>query len=300
MEQGNATAALFSSPDSDGVIKAGIADAPPYMQFIYQIVKTSHDSNAAALAELKSSHAANAATLAENTRVLADNANALNNLRSRVNEVELRQQALSTQHDDEMAQVRTDIARISASNQNSLNWRSLKDPREIIVRGIPLNVQQEPSQLAAALLTALDLQELVPLVTKWHVWNQSGRTARPDLAAAAVVPAAPAPAAQSRAFVFTLACAETCDDILKKTPALRNLDCQNISGAGGKAKLSVNALWSNSVHKLLKYPSARYKQLGHLRPLVKNLTVFMRPTRNGPLHPVTCEADINALVPPPL
>ena len=95
-----------------------------------------------------------------------------------------------------MAKVRTVIARISASNQNSLNWRSLEDPREIIVRGIPQTVQQEPPQLAAALLTALELQELVPLVTKWRVWNQSGRTARPDLAAAAVVPAAPAPAAQ--------------------------------------------------------------------------------------------------------
>ena len=61
------------------------------MQFIYQLVKTLHDSNAAALAELKSSHAANAATLAENTRVLADNTNALNNVRSRVDKVELRQ-----------------------------------------------------------------------------------------------------------------------------------------------------------------------------------------------------------------
>ena len=63
---------------------------------------------------------------------------------------------------------------------------------------------------------------------------------------------------------------------------------------------AVNALWPDPVHKLLKYATARHKQLGHLRPLVKNLTVFMRPAKNGPLLLVTCEADVDALAPPPL
>ena len=87
------------------------------------------------------------------------------------------------------------------------------------------------------------------------------------------------------------------DDILRRTPGLRDLTCENIFGAGGDAKLSVNALWPDPVHRLLKYAFAKHKQLGHLRPIVKNLTVFLRPTKNGPLLPVTCEADIDALTP---
>ena len=58
----------------------------------------------------------------------------------------------------------------------------------------------------------------------------------------------------------------------------------------------MNALWPDPIHKLLKYATARHKQLGYLRPVVKNLTVFMRPTRNGQLIPVTCEADVDVLV----
>ena len=115
--------------------------------------------------------------------------------------------------------------------------------------------------------------------------------------AALDAPAAPQPAAPQRAFVFTLASPEARDDILRKTSGLKNLSCEVIFGAGGDAKLSVNALWPDSVHKLLKHATAKHKQLGHLRPLVKNLTAFLQPTKNGPLLPVTCEADIDALAP---
>ena len=105
------------------------------------------------------------------------------------------------------------------------------------------------------------------------------------------------PIAPLRALVFTIASSEARDDILRRTPGLKNLDCQAIFGIDGSAELSVGALWPDPVYKLLKHATALHKQLGHLRPVVRNLTVFMRPTKNGPLHPVTCEADIDALLP---
>ena len=122
--------------------------------------------------------------------------------------------------------------------------------------------------------------------------------ARPDHHAVAApdAPATPRPAAPLRALVFTLASLDARDDILRKTPGLRDLTCDNSFGAGDDAKLSVNALWPDPVHRLLKYAFAKHKQLGYLRPIVKNLTVFLRPSRNGPLLPVTCEADIDALI----
>ena len=170
------------------------------------------------------------------------------------------------------------------------------------MRGIPLAVPLEPLPLANALLTALNLQQHTALVVGWRAWNPPARTA-PAQHACPADPAAPAALAHpvpSRALIFTLACTAARDDILRKTPGLRSLDCQTIFGTGGAAKLSVNALWPDPVHKLLKYATARYKQLGHLRPLVKNLVVFMRPTKDGPLLPVTCEADIDVLASLPL
>ena len=107
--------------------------------------------------------------------------------------------------------------------------------------------------------------------------------------AASAAPPTHVPAVLLRAFVLMLAYPAARDDILRKTPGLKDLDYQSIFGAGGGAKLSVNALWPDPIHKLLKHATTSYKQLGHLRPVVKNLTVFMRQTRNGQLIPVACE-----------
>ena len=277
------------------------------------LLKSSLYSKAAVLAELKSSHAANATALADNTRALADNARMLSSRSSRVDDVDQRQQALSARqnadiarqdaviarHDADIAMVRADIARNNSGNKDSLCQCLLEDSREIIVHGIPLAVQLEPLPLTNALLTAVNLQQHTALVVGWRAWNPLARAA-PAQHAGPVDSAAPAALAHpvpSRALVFTLACAAARDDILRKTPGLKSLDCQTIFGTGGAAKLSVNALWPDPVHKLLKYATSRYKQLGYLRPLVKNLVVFMRPTKDGPLLPVTCEADIDALAP---
>ena len=195
--------------------------------------------------------------------------------------------------------VRADIAQNNAGNKDSLSQYLLEDSREIIVRGIPLAVQHEPLPLANALLTALNLQQHTALVVGWRAWNPPARAA-PAQHAGPADPAAPAALAHpvpSRALVFTLACAAARDDILQKTPGLKNLDSKTIFGTGGVAKLSINGLWPNPVHKLLKYAITRYKQLGHLPPIVKNLVVFMRPTKDSPLLPVTCEADIDPLAP---
>ena len=138
----------------------------------------------------------------------------------------------------------------------------------------------------------------MPFITGWCAWDPSARDDRRGIAATAspaapvlTAPALAAPAltAPLRALVFTFAFPASRDEILRRTPDLKDLDCQTIFGAGGPAKLSVNALWPDPVHKFLKLATARYKELGHLRPLVKNLTVFMRPTKNGSLLPVTCE-----------
>ena len=53
---------------------------------------------------------------------------------------------------------------------------------------------------------------------------------------------APQLAAQLRALVFTLVSPEARDDILRRTPGLKDLNCPAIFGAGGEAKLSVKGV----------------------------------------------------------
>ena len=96
MDQGNSAGEPHSELEADGSIRNALHGAPVYMQALYNLIKSSHDSNAASLAELKSSNAVNSAALAENSRTLADTTRALNTLASCVDEVVQSQQALST------------------------------------------------------------------------------------------------------------------------------------------------------------------------------------------------------------
>ena len=156
------TRASYNVLDANGSIRAALQEAPAYMQVFYNLLKSSHDSNAAALAELKRSHVENSAALAENSRVLAVTTHALTTLASRVDEVAQNQQALSTRVNTDLAAVHENVSRNAASIREAKVYRSLEDPREIIVRGIPAAVQLEPMQIAAALLATLKLQQSYP------------------------------------------------------------------------------------------------------------------------------------------
>ena len=138
------TRASHNVLDADGSIRAALQEAPAYMQVFYNLLKSSHDSNAAALAELKRSHVENSAALAENSRVLADTTHALTTLASRVDEVAQNQQAMSIRVNTDLAAVHGNVSRNSASIREAKAYRSLEDPREIIVRGIPRPYSSSP------------------------------------------------------------------------------------------------------------------------------------------------------------
>ena len=169
MDQEKGQGAPNLALDPDGNFKTALLNAPPHMQTFYDLIKSAHDLNTAALAELKTAHAANAAVLAENSRVLADTTRALNGLAARVYEVEQNQQSLSTRIDSDLTEVREIVSRNTAANQEQRTHRSLADTRQVIVRGIPPAVRHELLPLAAALLTALKLELYIPLVVGWRV-----------------------------------------------------------------------------------------------------------------------------------
>ena len=210
----NGAPAAYTELDADGAIRAALRNAPPYMLAFYNLLKSSHDTNAA-------TNTTNASALAYNSRALAENSRMLSSLISHVDAVEKttrmiekNQQGLSDQHDADLAAVRANVSQVTAAHQESLNQRSLEDLREIVDRGIPLTVQHEPLQLATALLTILKLPLHMPLVVGWRSWNPPAHADRLDrLEQAASAPAAPT--VPLRALLFTLASPAARDDVLR-------------------------------------------------------------------------------------
>ena len=186
MDQGNGAGAPYSLLDADGAVGAALRDAPPHMQIIYNLLKASHDSNAASLAD-------NSRVMADTTRTLANLVTRVDELATRVDVIQQNQHALGARLDADLTAVRADISRANDAHRASLNQRSLEDPREIIVRGIPQAVQLEPMPLSAALLTALGLPHHAPHVVGWRAWSQPARPDHPADAAPGG-PAAPQPA----------------------------------------------------------------------------------------------------------
>ena len=126
MDQGDGSRAPYSVLDPDGSVGAALRDAPPHMQLFYNLLKSSHDANAASLAD-------NSRVIAEITRTLCSLTNRVDELAARVDVVEQTQHALSGRLDADLTAVREDISRVTALNRDSLNQRSLQDPREIIM-----------------------------------------------------------------------------------------------------------------------------------------------------------------------
>ena len=142
---GDNAPAPFRALDADGAMKAALHDAPPYIHVFYDLLKSSHDANAAA-------NATNAAALVQISRALAENSRVLSSLAPRADAVEQHlqtidrnQAALSARHDADIAAVRAGISYNSAVNLDALNHRSLEDRRELIVRGMPPAIQLEPT-----------------------------------------------------------------------------------------------------------------------------------------------------------
>ena len=98
-----------------------------------------------------------------------------------------------------------------------------------------------------------------------------------------------------RAVVLKLACPSTRDDILTMTPRLRKIDCQSIFGVGGDTKLLVSALWPRPVFMLLRRAIDVSKTLNYERPIIKNLTVFARPSKSAPLISIHRASDLDTL-----
>ena len=127
------------------------------------------------------------------TRTLSNLVTLVDELTTRVDVIQQNQHALGARLNADLTAVRADISRANDANQAAMSLRSLKDPREIIMRGIPQAVQLEPMPLSATLLTALNLPYHAPHVVGWRARSPS---ARPDQHAVAApdTPAAFRPA----------------------------------------------------------------------------------------------------------
>ncbi|XP_058789696.1 myb-like protein AA [Phymastichus coffea] len=98
-------------------------------------------------------------------------------------------------------------------------------------------------------------------------------------------------------FSFYLSSTSSRDRVIAATARIRELTVLSIFGCGGSTPVYVRPVYPKVIYDLLTKARAACTSLGYLRPVVRNLRIFVRPTFNSELLPILCEEDLYLLPP---
>ncbi|KAJ8686875.1 hypothetical protein QAD02_022669 [Eretmocerus hayati] len=87
------------------------------------------------------------------------------------------------------------------------------------------------------------------------------------------------------------------DMVLRNSVKLKDKTAQSIFGMGGNSRIFINQVLPRSVYGVLREARKASKTLYYATPLVKNMMVFMRETRNSEPILIKDELDIKSLKP---
>lgn len=200
---------------------------------------------------------------------------------TKLNTIEARVNESSAQHAADMAEVRAELA---AARQNSTN----EDTCEAIFSGLPATLL-DTQAAATRVLTAINLPALASFITRIRPWHPRDPRSN-NREAASQEPA-------TMAIVVKFVSPSIRDDVIRNANLLETFSSQTLFGSGGATRIYLNALYPKDVYRLRAKAFRVAKEKGYDRPIVKNLVVCMRATRDSPLIPVYSDADLAALAP---
>lgn len=183
-----------------------------------------------------------------------------------------------------IAKTKTDIQSELDSIRQNLNFlklnRTLVDECEIKVSGIPYMSSLNPLSILNSVLVSCGLANISKHVMSWRNWNHANNS-------------------NTMTMVFKLTSPAVRNLILKHSSNLINHDSQSIFGQGGNAKVYISALWPKATYNLLRKAQEFATRLKYASPVVRNLIVCMRKTKEkaSPLIPIISEADLLLLKP---
>ncbi|KAL7294053.1 hypothetical protein TKK_0012091 [Trichogramma kaykai] len=238
-----------------------------------------------------------AAQQTEQRRLIAENSRVIKELDQRTaTEVsDLRGQLANSSN--EITALRSDLNSAAAASSHPvsaahLNLLSSADPCEVRIAGIP-SVVTDDFATSESVLRALQLERLASLILR--VCARSPRT--PASVEPGVVPVSSVGAC--RTIVVCLASAGARDMLLAAAPKLRLLTLGSIFGTAesGPDGLRMLAILPGPLYGLFKKCQTASRFLHYAPPIVRSLRIYIRQSRESPLIPITCEADLGRLKP---
>ena len=189
----------------------------------------------------------------------------------------------------DMAEVKTQmndrLVGVERQSTGMAHAMALDDPREIRLTGVPVVEGTSRRVLASKVLNFLGFENPDQLIVSHRDWTQNS-TNRPSTTASTN---------SSCAVVIELVSAGVRDSVLRKSSKLRDKKASEVLGVGGNSPIYVNAIWPQPVYTLLREARTVCKTLNYVAPVVKNLIVHVRQSKDSVPIPIYSSADLQML-----
>lgn len=181
------------------------------------------------------------------------------------------------------------IAALSIRIDAISNHFTIHDPYEIRISGLPsVSTDLSLRDMTERVFTAIGCPNYVNHTIDIREWLH-----KPASADAAGQPSSGGRNKRCIVVQFTSGIAR--DIVLKSVKKIERQTAESLFGVGGRGRIYINILYPRSVYQLRKKAISVARSLNYARPVVKNLVVCMRETRESPLIPVYSEDALAAL-----
>ena len=236
-----------------------------------------------------------------------------------IQELTARVTTLETTVNTKLEQVETEIVAIkqelTGMKKEKSKEKQIVDSCEVIVSGIPAECTLNNSEVVNKIFAVLDTPNLHQFVFETREWKGkypqqiSGNRSQSDVNAGTSYQltinenevgdptTTPSVNNQYRALVIKFCSPCTRDALLTRCPKLENINCHTLFGVGGTYKIFIRPILPQPLYKLWCAALETHKKLNYARPIIRNLTVFMRETKRSPLIDISNELELVKLPP---
>lgn len=165
-----------------------------------------------------------------------------------------------------------------------VNALTLEDSCEVVATGIPECVTLDMRLIAERILGGMGLSHMKHNVFDVRPWQFNQRNEADS-----------SNSLTNLGLVIEFTSVELRDKVLKKAARLDKTDAQHLFGSGGRSKVYLNGLYPKPVYLLKRKAVKIAKTLNYAPPVVRNLIVCMRETRNSQLIPIHSDKDLESL-----
>lgn len=200
--------------------------------------------------------------------------------------------------------IRTEIASLAKTVEKFDNC-------EIIIDGVPCATDLGFQHITEKTLSAIGLSNLTPHVINTRKWLPKSRkkqsqcySPKPRISHHKL-PTDSLNDSQndSMSVVVEFSSPHIRDKVLRNSKLLRETQAHQLFGSRDKnencenGRVSIRPLWPKDVYNLWRSAHACYSDLNYARPVIKNLTVFMRETYDSSLIRIDSPHDLTCLKP---